>query len=84
MAAPLFGQRGGGSNRWYCPVARQILRQATGNDAAGSLVETLDLAENRRLVVGVLAYRRRALPISGHVDQKDGTSAEKKEAFFRT
>lgn len=70
-------------DRWYLPVAKQLLRQAAESGRLRLLVDTLELTGNRRLLVAALAYRRRALPIWWHVDRKDGvTSAEKQEAFL--
>ncbi|MCS4194632.1 hypothetical protein GGP50_002862 [Salinibacter ruber] len=70
-------------DRWYRPVAGQLLRQAAESGPIRLLIDTLELTGNRRLLVAALAYRRRALPIWWHVDRKDGvTSAEKQEAFL--
>lgn len=70
-------------DRWYLPVAKQLLRQAAESGPIRLLIDTLELTGNRRLLVAALAYRRRALPIWWHVDRKDGvTSAEKQEAFL--
>ena len=70
-------------DRWYRPVAGQLLRQAAESGPIRLLIDTLELTGNRRLLVAALAYRRRALPIWWHVDRKDGvTSAEKQVAFL--
>jgi hypothetical protein len=70
-------------DRWYRPVAKQLLHKAAESGPLRLLVDTLELTGNRRLLVAALAYRRRALPIWWHVDRKDGvTSAEKQEAFL--
>ena len=70
-------------DRWYLPVAKQLLRQAAESGPVRLLVDTLELTGDRRLLVAALAYRRRALPIWWDVDRKDGvTSAEKQEAFL--
>jgi len=61
-------------DRWYLPVAKQLLRQAAESGPVRLLVDTLELTGNRRLLVAALAYRRRALPIWWHVDRKDGVT----------
>ncbi len=71
-------------DRWYRPVAKQLLQKAAESGPLRLLVDTLELTGDRRLLVAALAYRRRALPIWWHVDRKDGvTSAEKQEAFLK-
>src|SRR6056297_2260708 len=54
--------------RWYRPVARMLLREASESGPVRILVDRLELSGRRRLLVAALAYRRRALPIWWRVE----------------
>lgn len=70
-------------DRWYRPVARQLLQEAAAGDGPlRLLIDTLELTGERRLLVAALAYRRRALPIRWRVDRTTGVTGADLQQHF--
>lgn len=68
--------------RWYRPVARMLLREASESGRLRILVDRLELSGKRRLLVAALAYRRRALPIWWRVQRQTGATGAELQASF--
>jgi len=69
-------------DRWYCPVARMLLQEASQSGRLRILVDRLELSGRRRLLVAALAYRRRALPIWWRVERQTGATGAELQASF--
>jgi hypothetical protein len=66
----------------YRPVARRLLREASQSGPLRLLVDRLELSSRRRLLVGALAYRRRALPIWWQVGRETGATGPEQPTDF--
>ncbi len=68
--------------RWFRPVAQMLLRKASESGRLRILVDRLELSGKRRLLVGALAYRRRALPLWWRVERQTGATGAELQASF--